>query len=180
MHTTPQITFLGGGNMATAIITGMINQGGFAPQQIIVIEHSAEQRDHLHRTLGVATFENLATATHLSPDVWVLAVKPQSMKTALSELSPLVKSDQVVLSIAAGLTIATLSEWLQGHRKVARTMPNTPALVGKGVTGIYAPLSIVTENEQVLINQILSAIGINIWLQTENEIVELLKSNIDI
>lgn len=170
MHTTPQIAFLGGGNMATAIITGMINQGGFTPQQIVVLEHNADHRDHLHRTLGVTVFENLAVATHLSPDVWILAVKPQSMKAALAELSPLIKADQVVLSIAAGLTIATLSEWLQQHKKVVRTMPNTPALVGKGVTGIYAPLSIVTENEQVLINQILSAVGVNIWLQTEAEI----------
>ena len=170
MHTTPQIAFLGGGNMATAIITGMVQQGGFAPAQVVVIEHNANQRDHLHSTLGVTVFENLAAATHLSPDVWILAVKPQSMKVALAELTPLIKADQVVLSIAAGLTIATLSGWLNGHAKVVPTMPNTPALVGKGVTGIYAPLSIVTENEQELINQVMAAVGVNVWLKTETEI----------
>lgn len=169
MHTSPHIAFLGGGNMATAIITGMIKQGGFSAQQITAVDPNAEQLSHLQRNLGIHTAANLNAVTG-KPDIWVLAVKPQSMKEALSALAPMLSPDQVVLSIAAGLTIGTLSQWLNGHAKVVRTMPNTPALVGKGVTGIYAPLSIVTENEQVLINQVLSAIGVNVWLKTEAEI----------
>lgn len=169
MHTLPHIAFLGGGNMATAIITGMIKQGGFSPQQITVIDTNADQLSQLQRTLNIHTSSDVSSVTN-QPDIWVLAVKPQSMKEALSALSPMLTSDQVVLSIAAGLTVATLSQWLNGHRKVVRTMPNTPALVGKGVTGIYAPLTIVTENEQVLINQVLSSIGVNVWLKSEDEI----------
>ncbi|TDR33124.1 pyrroline-5-carboxylate reductase [Hydromonas duriensis] len=169
MHPTSHIAFIGGGNMATAIITGMIKQGGFAPEQISVIENNTEKAQHLQRHLGVHAFADIKDVSHTA-DVWVLAVKPQSMKEALTSLTPHLTPDQIVLSIAAGLTIATLSEWLNGHHKVVRTMPNTPALVGQGVTGIYAPLSIVSENEQVLINQILAAIGTNVWLSDEKSI----------
>ena len=169
MHTTSHIAFLGGGNMATAIITGMIQQGGFAPSQITVVQRNAEQREFLYSRLGVNAVANLASVSS-SPDLWILAVKPQTMKDALLELALLLDSEQIVLSVAAGLTIETLRTWLGGHHKVVRTMPNTPALVGQGVTGIYAPLSIVNENEQVLINQVLGAIGTNVWLKTEQAI----------
>lgn len=155
--------------MATAIATGMINKGGFLPAQISIVEHNANNREQLHHHLGVTCSESLS-AIRGKPDVWILAVKPQNMQDALRELAPLLHQDQLVLSVAAGLTIATLTEWLNGHGKVVRTMPNTPALVGQGVTGIYAPLAMVTENEQVLINQIFTAVGVNVWLKTEKAI----------
>lgn len=121
------IAFLGGGNMATAIITGMIQKGGFLPAQISVVEHNETQRDLLTRDLGVQCFENLAFAhaqLNTTPDVWVLAVKPQNMHEALTELAQHITPEQIALSIAAGLPKATLQNWLNGHNKIVRTMPN--------------------------------------------------------
>ena len=127
---TPHIAFLGGGNMATAIITGMIQKGGFLPKQISVIEHNEAQRDRLSNDLSVVCYEN-TTFAHAqmpsAPDIWVLAVKPQNMHEALQELLPALKPSQMLLSIAAGLPIATLSAWSHQHEKIVRTMPNTPA-----------------------------------------------------
>ena len=90
------ITFLGGGNMATAIITGMIQQGGFAPSQITVVQRNAEQREFLNSRLGVNAVANLAAVTN-SPDLWILAVKPQTMKDAPRELTPILNAEQIVL-----------------------------------------------------------------------------------
>ena len=165
------IAFLGGGNMATAIITGMIQKGGFLPAQISVIEHNEAQRALLTNDLGVQCFESLAFAhAQLSstPDVWVLAVKPQNMHEVLTQLAQYLKPAQIALSIAAGLPIATLQNWLNGHDKIVRTMPNTPALVGQGMTGIFA--SNLSETEHDWVEKILTAIGQTVWVAQESQI----------
>ena len=168
---SPHIAFLGGGNMATAIITGMIQKGGFSPKQISVVEHNEAQRDRLNYDLSVSCYENTAFATAQmpsAPDIWVLAVKPQNMREALQELLPALKPTQVLLSIAAGLPITTLSAWSNGHEKIVRTMPNTPALVAQGITGVFAPQLNATEQDWV--NNILQSIGQIVWLNDESQI----------
>ena len=165
------ITFLGGGNMATAIITGMIQKGGFLPAQISVVEHNETQRDLLTRDLGVRCFENIAFAhaqMTSTPNVWVLAVKPQNMHEVLNQLAQFIKPEQIALSIAAGLPIATLQNWLNGHSKIVRTMPNTPALVGQGMTGVFAPN--LNPNEHALVEKILASVGQMVWVQDESQI----------
>lgn len=167
----PHIAFLGGGNMATAIITGMIQKGGFAPQQISVVEHNEAQRDRLNYDLGVTCYENTAFAhaqMPSAPDIWVLAVKPQNMREAMQELLPALQPTQVLLSIAAGLPISTLAAWSNQHEKIVRTMPNTPALVAQGITGVFAPS--LNDTEKQWVNAILQSIGQIVWLQNESQI----------
>lgn len=164
---TPHIAFLGGGNMASAIISGMTQTK--QSTQISVVDNHETQRDFLSKQLGVSAFENIGDIQDV-PDFWVLAVKPQSMKTALNQLVPHLKTHQVIISIAAGLSISTLKIWLNGHEQIVRTMPNTPALVKQGVTGVYAPLSIISEAHKSTIHQLFSSIGECIWLQNESEI----------
>ena len=170
-HIAPHIAFIGGGNMATAIITGMIVKGGFAPSQITVVEHNETQREHLSQTLGVHCYADTTTAgeqMNQSADIWVLAVKPQNMKEALAELTPYLRTEQILLSIAAGLPIQTLANWANQHAKIVRTMPNTPALVGQGITGVFA--TAIVPQEHQWIENILQSIGQIVWLQDESQI----------
>lgn len=158
-----KILFLGGGNMANALIGGMLKQG-FAASGIDVIDPGAEARQKLADSYGVRCHESAATAP-ASPDVLVLAVKPQQMKEAVA---PLVEKlgNAVVVSIAAGLDMAALSRWLGGHRKIVRCMPNTPALIGAGITGLCA-LPEVSADERALADRVLKAVGSTVWIENE-------------
>ncbi|MGL4767194.1 MAG: pyrroline-5-carboxylate reductase [Formosimonas sp.] len=162
----PHLAFIGGGNMASAIISGLLAHG-FNPLHINVVEHNPQTAQHLREQFAIHVQTSL-DLTH-KPDVWVLAVKPQNMREVLQELTPHLYAEQLLISIAAGLTVATLTQW-SNHGKIARTMPNTPALVGQGVTGIYAPRSIFAENEQQFIDQLFKSIGQTVWLNHEAEI----------
>jgi predicted dinucleotide-utilizing enzyme len=150
-----KITFLGGGNMANALIGGLVQQG-FAATDIAVIELSAEGREKLQSAYRVRCVEQIDAAA-AECDVLVLAVKPQQMKAAVAPLVPLLKQ-QVVVSIAAGLRLDDMSRWLGGHRKLVRTMPNTPALIGAGVTGLNA-LPEVSAAERAAAEKVLQAVG---------------------
>jgi pyrroline-5-carboxylate reductase len=163
----PHIAFLGGGNMANAIIGGMIKQG-FHPSRLSVVEHNANTRDKLTEQFHISCHESVSTVQNA--DIWVLAVKPQNMRDALAELTPLLHTKQMLVSIAAGLTTATLTSWSGNHRKIARTMPNTPAMVGQGVTGIFAPASMFNTDEQIALDSIFKTIGSTVWLDTESQI----------
>ena len=132
-----KITFLGGGNMASALIGGMIERG-FAAGDIQVVELGDAARAALERRFGVRAVASFDAAA-LSCDVLVLAVKPQQMKAALAPLAGQL-AGQLVISIAAGLRLADLGRWLGAtgapHTRLVRCMPNTPALIGAGVTGL--------------------------------------------
>lgn len=160
-----KITFLGGGNMANALIGGLLKQG-FAAGDIQVVELNPENRAKLATTYGV-TCRGEPVAAAWDCDQIVLAVKPQQMKEAVAPLLPALK-DQVVVSIAAGLSLATLSRWLGGHRKVVRTMPNTPALIGAGITGLCA-LPEVTADERAAADRVLRAVGATVWIADEGK-----------
>ncbi|MFZ2854556.1 MAG: pyrroline-5-carboxylate reductase [Rhodocyclaceae bacterium] len=158
-----KITFLGGGNMANALIGGLLNTG-FAAADIAVIELGAEARSRLERSYGVRCYA-APDAAALDCDALLLAVKPQQMREACASLVPHL-AQQLVISIAAGLRLADLARWLGGHDKLVRTMPNTPALIGAGVTGLYA-LPAVSEAERIGAERILQAVGSTLWVADE-------------
>ena len=158
-----KITFLGGGNMAGALIGGLLAQG-FDAGAISVIELNASAREKLATQHGVRVSAAPDAAT-LTSDTLVLAVKPQDMRTALASLGGGVAS-QLVISIAAGLRLADLSRWLDGHRRLVRCMPNTPALIGAGITGLCA-LPEVGAAEKERAARILGAVGEVVWVDNE-------------
>jgi len=158
-----KIVFLGGGNMANALIGGMLKQG-FAAGDITVIDPGSEARAKLTAAYAV---DCLDAADKLAgpADLIVLAVKPQQMKEAVQPLVPLL-GNAVVVSIAAGLDMAALSRFLGGHRKIVRCMPNTPALIGAGITGLCA-LPEVSANERDAADRVLRAVGSTVWIADE-------------
>jgi pyrroline-5-carboxylate reductase len=158
-----KIAFLGGGNMASALIGGLRAQG-FGATSISVIELSPAARDKLAARHGVHVSAAPDAATRES-DTVVLAVKPQDMRQALASLGG-VAASKLVISIAAGLRIADLSRWLGGHARLVRCMPNTPALIGAGVTGLYAAPEVSAE-ERRRAEQIVGAVGEAVWVEDE-------------
>lgn len=157
------ITFIGGGNMAGALITGLL-QKGFDPKAINVVEISAEGRTHLSKKFGVATHGEISTAA-ISGDIVVLAVKPQQLFGVATQLHGLLDG-KLVISIAAGVRSADLSRWLGGHPLIVRAMPNTPAMVLAGVSALCA-LPEVPENQRSQAEAILGAVGMTLWLEKE-------------
>lgn len=159
------ITFIGGGNMATALIAGLTNERGGA-LEIRVADPSEEARARLMREYGVETHADCSSATD-GADVVVLAVKPQVMASVLEELAPVIEDGQLVLSIAAGTTVSAIQSALGDDRPVVRAMPNTPALIGHGVCGLFASASSrVHHREQA--ERILKAAGEVIWVDDES------------
>jgi pyrroline-5-carboxylate reductase len=158
-----KIAFLGGGNMATALIGGLVARG-FSIPNLSVIEPNVVARERLLAAYGVHISEAVDEATRAA-DTLVLAVKPQDMKTALAPVTPVV-AGKLVISIAAGIRLATLSRWLGGHQKIVRCMPNTPALIGEGVTGIFAPPG-VSDEERARAEKILTSVGGHAWVGEE-------------
>ena len=161
-----QISFLGGGNMAAALIGGMLKQG-FDAQQIRVMDIAEDNccrlRDEFHICATTAMDD-----AFIAGDFIVLAVKPQQMRQALAPLAGKLVH-QTIISIAAGLRIHTLSRWLGGYERIIRTMPNMPALSGVGVTGMYAAEN-VGDKERDAAQRILEAVGTVLWLGQENDL----------
>ncbi|MHB1332372.1 MAG: pyrroline-5-carboxylate reductase [Sulfuriferula sp.] len=158
-----RITFIGGGNMATALIAGLLRQG-HAAEQISVVEHNAEVRARLAADFQVTTYAQLCAEAVIA-DAVVLAVKPQQLKEAAQALSPLLAT-QLVVSIAAGVRARTLSAWLMGYANVVRSMPNTPAMIGAGVTALYA-LPAVQPAQHQMAETILKSAGSVLWVDDE-------------
>ena len=156
------LVFLGGGNMANALIGGLLAKGHDA-RKVAVIEIAPAARDKIvARGVRVTTAPDATTA---KADVLVLAVKPQDVRAALASIATSVKG-KLVISIAAGVRLDALSRWLGGHRRLVRCMPNTPALVGAGITAVYA-LPDVDEAGRKQAETILSAVGEVVWVDDE-------------
>ena len=160
------ITFIGGGNMANALIGGMLGQG-FAKTDIRVVEPNADTAGKLRAQYGISVFDE-ANAESLASDLIMLAVKPQVMKAVAQGIAPLLDK-QLVVSIAAGIRAADLSRWLGGHQRLVRAMPNTPAMVLSGVTGLYAMAGVSTE-ERGSAQRVLEAVGAVVWVDDESGI----------
>lgn len=156
-----RIAFLGGGNMASALIGGLIAKGADA-RSLSVIELSPAARERLAARYPI----HIATAPDAAmqrSEVLVVAVKPQDVKAALASVSV---NHQLVISIAAGIRLAALSRWLGGHEKLVRCMPNTPALIGAGISALYAPAAVSTA-EKSTAEGILRAVGEVVWVDEE-------------
>ncbi|HAJ72887.1 MAG TPA: pyrroline-5-carboxylate reductase, partial [Methylophilaceae bacterium] len=156
------IGFIGGGNMATALIVGL-KQQGFNASNLLVVELDETKRADLTTRLGVKTTQHLNVIAQY--DVIVLAIKPQQLKALAVELAPLLNT-QLVISIAAGIRANDLSRWLGAYSSLIRAMPNTPAQIQAGITGLYA-LPKVTEAQKGIATQILNTAGDTLWLNDE-------------
>jgi pyrroline-5-carboxylate reductase len=162
---TNKITFIGGGNMASAIISGLIADGA-AAESIEVVDVAAETCERLSRTFGIRAHTALEQA-QLHP-VIVLAVKPQQLLDVAKQLGPRLSS-HLLVSIAAGVRVADLSRWLNGHERIVRTMPNTPAMVGAGITGMFAQAQ-VSAADRSAAESVLRAVGAVVWVGDESEL----------
>lgn len=157
--------FIGGGNMARSLIGGLVQRGAHAAQ-IRVAEPVESLRAALAADFGVQVFADAGEAVH-GAGLWVLAVKPQVMRTVCEALAPRAQAQKpVVLSIAAGITSAQLSDWLGGEVAVVRSMPNTPALLGAGASGLYANAQVDGEGRERA-QALLSSVGKAVWIDDE-------------
>ena len=168
------IHFIGGGNMAQAIIGGLLAKGHDAAS-ITVTEPLAATRQRLEHEFKLKTFDSglgSGLDTTLAPALIVLAVKPQQMREVALALAPqLAKlaSKPVMLSIAAGIRLQDLQRWLGGHAQLARCMPNTPALIGAGISAVYAAPA-VDAVQRDAIGAVLAAVGQVLWVESENQL----------
>lgn len=158
-----KVSFLGGGNMAAALIGGMLKRG-YSAAAIQVIELIPEARERLTESFGVRCTA-VADDAALACDVLVLAVKPQQLREALAPLAGRLAA-QLVVSIAAGVRMADIGRWLGGYRRIVRAMPNTPALVGAGISGLCGDVSVDAEQRRTA-DSLLAAVGQTVWLDNE-------------
>jgi pyrroline-5-carboxylate reductase len=159
------ITFIGGGNMASALISGLANPPR-SDLQIHVVDPDEAARNRLQTTFDLTAFTEPLTAVS-GADVVLLAVKPQIMPAVLNELSGHVRPGQLVLSIAAGVTVESIEARLGAGLAVVRCMPNTPALIGHGITGMTAGQH-CTASQKALAEEVLSAASEVVWLEDES------------
>ena len=169
-----KISFIGGGNMGRALIGGLI-QNGLAASQISVVENHTETAAKLKDDFKLSVFSSLELAqqTLLATDVVMLAIKPQDFRQAAQALGELFKSNSsqdksLFISIAAGINLSSMSAWLQSQRCI-RAMPNTPALISKGITGLCANQS-VSSSDKTVAETICGSVGKVVWVKDENQI----------
>ncbi len=160
------LLFIGGGNMATALVGGLVARG-MPASDVRIVEPNADARARLQRRFpGIALFEASSQRAASGVALVVLAVKPQQMREAAAALAPYVHEVPVALSIAAGIRCADLSRWLGGYRRIVRAMPNTPALVGAGISGAFADENVDAAG-RTHAAQVLEAGGELIWVKRE-------------
>lgn len=159
------ICFIGGGNMAQALIGGLLSRG--LPTTRITVSDPVEQIRHILEEKNIQTTTDNVDSIK-NADVVVLAVKPQVLATVLQPLKGLL-SDKLVISIIAGAEIQTISDLIGGSQRIVRVMPNTPALVQTGAHGIYASEAVNAQDRE-LTSQILAATGLTIWVDNEAQI----------
>ncbi|MNZ41640.1 Pyrroline-5-carboxylate reductase [compost metagenome] len=161
-----RIAFIGAGNMAASLIGGL-RAKGLDAARIRASDPGAETRARVNAEHGIDVFADNADAVQ-GADVVVLAVKPQAMKAVCETLRPSLAPNQLVVSIAAGITCASMTRWL-GAQPIVRCMPNTPALLRQGVSGLYATGEVSAEQRQQA-EELLSAVGIALWLDEEQQL----------
>ena len=160
-----QIGFIGGGNMAQAIVAGLLN-GGCSSSNILVSDPNPACRDALS-TLGVSCFEQSGPVV-AQADLIVLAVKPQIVNTVLAQLSQTLQGTQIIISIAAGITISSIRQQLNNApNAIVRVMPNTPALIGQGISALASdsPLDGTTKTA---VQEIFNSCGKTVWVGGED------------
>ncbi len=163
------LAFIGAGNMSRSIIAGLI-QAGYPAGRIIAANPSRPKLDELADQFGIRITQNNAEAAR-EADVIVLAVKPQLMAAMLEALVAELGSlaGKLLISIAAGIKVERLQEMAGGHSRIIRTMPNTPSLLGLGMTGLYAPTGI-EQADRDFAEQMMQAVGKTLWVAQESGI----------
>ena len=163
----PKIAFIGGGNMAKSLIGGLINKG-FSSRYICVSDPVKENLDQLNRKFGIATaLDNSIAAKDV--DLMVLCVKPQILESVCKELQASLNQTPPAISIAAGIPLSLLMDWLGENTPIIRCMPNTPALVQSGAAGMFANQK-VDKKLRNLAEEIFNAVGLCCWLEKEEDI----------
>lgn len=163
--------FLGGGNMASALIGGLIARGVPAGA-IRVVDPFAEARERLARTFGVQV-AGTPDAAFGASDVLVLAIKPQQFRDAAAQLAPHLATHRtgggLVISVAAGIRLQDMQRWFGGHARLVRAMPNTPALAGMGMTGLAAAAGL-SEQDRAIATAVAEAVGQSVWVDGDAQI----------
>jgi pyrroline-5-carboxylate reductase len=161
-----KITFIGAGNMASALIKGLI-QGGHPAENITAADPDADKLELISEQTGIGiTSDNNAAIS--GADVIVIAVKPQIIEAVASGISSAVAASQpLIISIAAGIPTAHLQQWLGETTAIVRTMPNTPAMLQAGATGLFAAAN-VNDEQHSLAESIMRAVGLTIWVEQES------------
>lgn len=161
------IGFIGGGNMATSLLGGLISDN-CPPGNIWVAEPDAARREELASRFGVNTTADNGELV-AAVDVVVLAVKPQVLNKVCRGIADAIQAHQpLVLSVAAGIRIGDIDRWLGGNCAIVRTMPNTPALVQSGATALFANERVSAERRE-LAESIMRAVGLTLWLAQESQ-----------
>ena len=160
-----KITFIGGGNMARSLIGGLVATG-MSNKDISVSEPKADLREKLSKIFGVNTLEENASAV-MGANVIVLAVKPQILQEVVTPLGALVaEARPLLISVAAGVTCSSIERWVGGNPALIRVMPNTPALIGAGISALYANNN-VSDGQGTLAEKIMAAVGKTVWIEEE-------------
>jgi len=163
-----QIGFIGGGNMAASLIGGLVTDG-WDTNAIHVSDPDSERLAYLHERFSIHTHQD-NSATVKAVDVLVLAIKPQLMAEIMLPLADDISTKKpLLISIAAGITLANLSQWCGGYKTIVRSMPNTPSLVQSGATGLYADPS-VNDSQHDLAETVMRAVGLTLWVENESQI----------
>jgi pyrroline-5-carboxylate reductase len=152
-----KIAFLGGGNMAEALIKGLIAAGTAKPDQILVADVSSDRLEHLRKTYGIIIHKSNKDAVSQA-EIVLLCVKPQVIDVVLTKIVPVADKDKLLISIAAGVTIARIEKVLTGGPRVVRVMPNTPALVLAGAAGLAGGKN-ATNDDLALAQSIFNSVG---------------------
>ena len=161
-----KIGFLGGGNMARAIVAGLVSSGA-DPKHVTVMDRHPEKLAALREQFGITTQEKPGDwITAL--DVVVLAVKPQGLKECCEQVASLVSPETTVLSIAAAVRADVIADWL-GTRRVVRCIPNTPAMVGKGFSGLFAAPQ-ATKDDRYRAQCVMQTVGALEWVESEDDL----------
>jgi len=158
------IAFIGGGNMASCIIGGMV-ANDFDPRQILVGTPSQSTRYRLSAATGATTMADNHQAAARA-DIVVLAVKPKMMRQVVMDLASALTHRPIIISVAAGIPVAALKQWLGSDMPVIRAMPNTPSMIQAGATGLFTQSDLTTE-QRSLVDQIFQAIGYSCWVDSE-------------
>lgn len=166
--TSLKILFIGGGNMTRAMVSGLISNH-FDPKNIVIFDRNALKRENFLNQYAVNAADQLTTE-NLNVDVIVLAVKPQSAKEICTQIKSLFKAQKpLIISVMTGISINTLHDWLGKNTVIVRAMPNTPAQIKAGATGLFAADN-VSEEQKQLAEILMSAIGMTAWLDGEKQI----------
>lgn len=170
MNTELSLAFIGGGNMASALGAGLIGKRCGAHDVLVIDPNESTRQAWLDKGVQVAS--------SAGPDlrrqrVWIFAVKPQSLKEAVLACKPFITPDTLVISVAAGISATTLAQWLgepdAPFLRIIRCMPNTPALIGAGASGLMA-LEHVSDEDRQIANYMMKAIGQYVWVDTDQQI----------